>query len=171
LRSRSTAHIAVVAPVPGAVKTIRVSTHLDAEPDIVRQHVMTPALLDYVVAGLMAFRPIEPKILPSQWLPGRYKVKTLAFHLLPIGWQTVKIELPDPGDPWFIRDNGSGSIARVWDHRIFIEPEGAGTRYVDEVSIDAGILTRLVALYARFFYTHRQRRWRKLVRLGFRPLT
>lgn len=131
---------------------------------------MTPALLNYVIAGLMKFRPISPPAFPERWSPGVYKVHMRAFHLIPVGWQTVGIELPGENDPWFVRDNGGGSVARVWDHLIFIEPNGDGTRYVDEVRIDAGIFSWPVSIYARLFYLHRQRRWRKLVAADFRPL-
>lgn len=152
------------------MKTIQVETHLAIKPDVVRNHVMTPALLCYVVAGLMKFRPIDPAIFPDRWAPGKYVVSMLAFHLIPIGRQVVGIELPQDNEKWYLRDNGSGSIARVWDHFIFIDPEGEGTRYVDYVRIDAGILTWPVVLYATLFYRYRQWRWRKLVRLNFEPL-
>lgn len=131
---------------------------------------MTPALLNYVVAGLMKFQPIDPVEFPRSWSAGKYMVRMLAFHFLPVGWQTVGIELPEGHEAWFVRDNGSGSIAKVWDHLIFIEPDASGTCYVDEVRIDAGILTWPVSLYAELFYRYRQRRWRKLVAANFRPL-
>ena len=152
------------------MRTITITTHLAVDPDIVRKHAMTPVLLNYVAAGLIKFQPIEPEVLPDRWVPGKYKVRMLAFHIFPIGWQYVGIELPEESDEWFLRDNGRGSIARVWDHQIYIEPDRAGTRYVDRVSIDAGILTWPVLLYAILFFRHRQRRWRKLVELGFEPL-
>jgi hypothetical protein len=152
------------------MKTVTISTYLDAAPEVVRKHVMTPALLLYVVAGAMRFRPVQPRTFPPIWQPGNYRVSMWALHIIPIGWQNVKIELPGPTDEWWVRDNGSGSLARIWDHRIFIEPEGSGTRYIDQVSVDAGILSWVVWVYAQLFYRYRQRRWRKLVALEFRPL-
>jgi hypothetical protein len=131
---------------------------------------MTPALLNYVVAGLMKFQPIDPSEFPERWSPGLYKVRMSAFHLIPVGWQYVGIELPSEHDSWFVRDNGSGSIAKVWDHLIFIEPDGDQTRYVDEIRIDAGILSWPVSIYAKLFYRYRQWRWRRLVALDFQPL-
>ena len=53
---------------------------------------------------------------------------------------------------------------RNWNHLIRIEPEGAGSRYTDEIEIGAGPLTPLISLYAKLFYRYRQRRWRKLAR-------
>ncbi len=132
---------------------------------------MTPVLLGYVVAGLMKFEPTDPVVFPGRWIPGEYKVRMLAFHVLPVGWQCVKIELPEEDDEWCLRDKGHGSVARVWDHRIFIEPDGVGTRYTDRVCIDAGLLTWPVLLYATLFFRYRQRRWRKLVDLDFEPLS
>ena len=63
-----------------------------------------------------------------------------AFHFLPIGKQIVGIEFPQKSDHWVLRDNGSGSIAKTWDHLIF-RIGGGRTRYTDEVSIDAGLFT------------------------------
>jgi hypothetical protein len=153
-----------------AMKKFRIETSLNCPPDLVRHHVMTPALLNYVVAGLMKFEPINPPAFPERWSPGTYTVRMRAFHLIPVGWQAVGIELPGETEPWFVRDNGSGSVARVWDHFIFIAPNGDGTRYVDEIRIDAGVLTWPVSIYARLFYLYRQRRWRRLVAENFRPL-
>ncbi len=153
------------------MKTVTIRTYLEADVAAVESHVLRPALLNYVVAGLMKFRPIAPSRLPEKWTPGTYRVAMRAFHFLPAGWQNVRIEFPGPGDNWFMRDNGHGSIAKVWDHLIFIEREGNGTRYVDQIRIDAGALTWFVALYANLFYRHRQRRWRRLVRRNFAPIS
>ena len=46
-------------------------------------------------------------------------------------------------------------------------PDGR-TRYTDSVEVRAGLLTPLVWAFATAFYRHRQRRWRRLVRRGFR---
>jgi transglutaminase-like putative cysteine protease len=52
---------------------------------------------------------------------------------------------------------------------IRVEPEaGDGTRYTDTVEVRAGPLTVIVWMFAQAFYRHRQRRWRSLVRHGFR---
>jgi len=40
----------------------------------------------------------------------------------------------------------------------------------DRVHIDAGMLTPLVAAFARLFYAHRQKRWRALAKNGFHAL-
>jgi hypothetical protein len=146
---------------------IEVATYLDATPESVRDHVKQPRLLVYVTSGLLRFRPVDPPDFPEHWSEGQYRVRMMMFGFIPIGWQDISIEHPGSDDEWIVRDNGSGSIAHVWDHLIYASPEGTGTRYVDRVKIQAGWLTPFVALFARLFYGYRQYRWRRLVSNGF----
>ncbi len=136
------------------MRTLKISTYLAADLETVKSYLMTPALLNYVVSGLMKFHPIEPNFFPSKWVEGKFSVKMFAFHFLPIGKQIVGIEFPQKSDHWVLRDNGSGSIAKTWDHLIFLESEGGGTRYTDEVSIDAGLFTLPIYIYAFIFYSY-----------------
>lgn len=88
--------------------------------------------------------------------------------LAPIGLQWIVISYPDGPDRCFqMRDNGRGDLAHRWDHLIMITPDG-DTRclYVDSVEIEAGVLTPFVWAFARVFYGHRQRRWRRLADRG-----
>lgn len=62
---------------------------------------MTPALLNYVAAGLMKFQPFDPTEFPICWSQGEYLVRMLAFHFLPVGKQTVGIELPEAHESWW----------------------------------------------------------------------
>ncbi|MCE3006461.1 MAG: hypothetical protein LW853_06485 [Rickettsiales bacterium] len=93
--------------------------------------------------------------------------------LIPLGRQWIVTSTPQPEDHprgvFRIRDKGVGDIAKVWDHLIVIEarPDGR-TAYRDEVEVRAGVLTLGVWLFAQGFYRHRQARWRRLVRQGFR---
>ena len=52
-----------------------------------------------------------------------------------------------------------------WDHWIEVAPDGEGTRDTGRVTVEAGLPTPFVALFAHIFY--RQRRWRRLVADGF----
>ena len=151
-------------------RTLKISTYLAADLETVKSYLMTPALLNYVSAGLMKFYPIEPSSFPSKWVERQFSIKMFAFHFLPIGKQIIGIEFPQKSDHWVLKDNGSGSLIKTWDHLIFLESEGVGTRYTDEVSIDAGLFTLPIYIYAFIFYSYRQMRWRKLVNLNFGPL-
>ena len=47
-------------------RTLKISTYLAADLETVKSYLMTPALLNYVVAGLMKFHPIEPNFFLSK---------------------------------------------------------------------------------------------------------
>jgi hypothetical protein len=134
--------------------------------------VQTSALLHHIAAPLIRFTPKGGTPFPAIWEPGEYRAWMWLFGVIPVGWQAVVISEPAPdGTTRFIRDNGYGPLIRRWDHRIAITPgEGGTTRYIDRVDIDAGVLTPLIAGFARLFYAHRQRRWRALARSGFAAL-
>ena len=55
-------------------------------------------------------------------------------------------------------------LVPLWNHRIYLEAiDQKTTRYTDEVEIGAGWKTLFVALWAKMFYAHRQRKWQKLL--------
>lgn len=151
-----------------AMKTIELETFLPAETAIVWDHILQPRLLSFVAKGMLTFKPIDPEIFPERWSVGQYRVQKYLVGLLPIGWQDIGIEfLPDQGRIQRIRDNGRGWLIGTWDHIIEVEPADGGTRYVDRVKIEAGLLTPLVVVFARRFYVHRHRRWQKLIAANF----
>ncbi|MEM8817200.1 MAG: hypothetical protein AAGE85_15345 [Pseudomonadota bacterium] len=149
-------------------KTVELSTTLAAPPPKVIEHVGRTALLEYVSRGILRFVPVDPHRFPEVWREGRYKVNLYLFGFVPLGWQTIGIEpQPGSGKTWSMRDNGYGWAIKTWDHTIEVTPRGEGSCYTDRITVDAGVLTTLTALFAKLFYRHRQRRWRKLVANGF----
>ncbi|GAB5550198.1 MAG: hypothetical protein SangKO_099580 [Sandaracinaceae bacterium] len=149
--------------------TVCLSTLLDAPPQRVWDEVNRTALLGYVAAPLLTFEPVDPPAFPERWEERDYHVRLRPFGGGAVGRQTIRIERPSsPGDVHVLRDNGSGTVARRWDHVMTVEPAAWGrTRYTDRVEIEAGPLTPAVWAVARGFYGHRQRRWRRLVASGF----
>lgn len=52
----------------------------------------------------------------------------------------------------------------IWNHRIILKEIVDGkTEYTDEVEINAGWKTPFVYLWAKAFYSHRQKKWIKLL--------
>lgn len=148
---------------------VELTTKLSQPPDVVWHRLQTSALLDHIAAPLVRFRPLMGKF-PKRWVVGEHRASMLVFGIIPIGQQTIGIEFPEGPDAFVLRDNGHGQLIKTWDHWIFLEPDGEGTRYTDRVDVNAGILTPFVALFAWIFYTHRQRRWRKLCDTDFEAL-
>lgn len=66
-----------------------------------------------------------------------------------------------------IETKESGGLARVWNHRMRVEPvSGVASRYTDCIEVQAGLLTPLVWLFAAGFYRFRQRRWQQWLRVS-----
>jgi hypothetical protein len=58
-----------------------------------------------------------------------------------------------------------GGLVKRWDHDIIVTQVSPETcSYHDRIDIDAGVVTPVVVLYAKYFYRIRQRRWRALAR-------
>jgi len=151
------------------VRTVRLETRLPCSPTEAWERVQRPALLEHVAAPWIRFRPVDPPRLPERWAPGTYRVAMQLLGVVPLGEQDIGVRFPEshpeaPPGARILRDAGSGRLGKTWDHWIFIapHPEG-GTLYVDRVEVGAGVLTPVVALFARGFYAWRQHRWRQLV--------
>jgi ligand-binding SRPBCC domain-containing protein len=148
---------------------LELTTILDAPPERVWAAVRTPAVLEHVAAPLVTFEPVEPPAFPETWDEDEYLVAIRLFGVLPLGRQWVRVRYvtvrETPGEQFYqLRDDGSGSLASTWDHRITLRETADGvTAYTDEVRVEAGVLTSLVWLFAHAFYRYRQRRWRRLV--------
>ncbi|WP_152612992.1 hypothetical protein [Tateyamaria sp. ANG-S1] len=130
--------------------------------------VQKPELLHFVAHPILKFHPVNPDQFPPRWHQGDYVVSMFWRGICPIGRQTISISHPRaPEGTRIIRDNGHSALIKRWDHLITLQADGSGTRYTDRVVIEAGLLTRPVTMFAKSFYTHRQRRWRLLVDSGF----
>ncbi len=149
-------------------RTIVLETEIPADIEKVWQEVRTSRLLHYITRGFVRFVPTRTKPFPEIWVEGEYRAWLLLFGFIPIGWQIIAIEdQPPEGEVRRIRDNGRRMMIRTWDHMIEIKPSGMQTHYVDQITVEAGILTPLVASFAKAFYAHRQRRWVRLAQNGF----
>ncbi|MDP4074304.1 hypothetical protein [Acidovorax sp. A1169] len=156
---------------PGSLR-IRLTTTLPAPADWVATQLQTTALFRYITAPLLQFATVQGP-WPTHWPLGDTELRFALFGLLPMGRQTARISVhPCDGIPgaWpLLRDNGTGQLMRVWDHRITVHslPGAPGrTCYTDEVFVRARylpwVMTPLSAVFAWVFYRHRQRRWLKL---------
>ena len=143
---------------------VYVESIFDCPPDRVWAELQSPSLLIEVMQPLARVRPVEPAVFPERWEEG----KTVYCYcwilgIIPIGRRRLHLERID-GNKMEIQSRESDPVVKRWDHLIKVEPaEGARTRYSDSIEIDAGILTPFVWLWAKGFYLHRQRRWRKIV--------
>jgi len=151
------------------------TTELDCPIGTVWQQLHRPALLEHIAWPVLSFSFRDSDQPSSTWEEGRYYAHLRSFGFIPLGGQWVGIEYPEgssvSGGKAVLRDNGSGTLISKWDHWIFLEDTGDGlTRYTDRLDVEAGLLTPFIWLFARVFYGHRQRRWRRLVATDFKAL-
>lgn len=150
---------------------VELTTLLDCNIEAAWKQANTSALLHHITSPLIRFVPKRGQEFPDVWDPREYRAWMLLFGFIPLGWQAIVISIPpQKGASRFVRDNGYSPMIRRWDHWIEISSEGKKTRYTDSVIIDAGILTPIVATFARVFYRHRQNRWRALAASNFAAL-
>lgn len=156
---------------PGSVR-ISLTTTLPVPAEWVAKELQTTALFRHITAPLLQFTTVHGP-WPTHWPLGDTELRFALFGLVPMGRQTACISVhPCDGIPgaWpLLRDNGTGQLMRVWDHRITVHslPGTPGrTCYTDEVFVRARylpwVMTPLSAAFAWVFYRHRQRRWVRL---------
>jgi hypothetical protein len=145
----------------------RISTRLACTESELWKHISRPASLQFVASPVLAFVPVEPGVLDSEWEVGRdYPLKLYFLNFLPLGLHTIQLVKVDR-DHNIISSHERGLLAPVWNHNIsFQEIKPGLVSYTDEIEIRAGWLTPFIWLFAHGFYRHRQRRWKVLLKKG-----
>lgn len=135
------------------------STPLEAPAEAVWAAVKTPAAFRTVTRRLLALPVIRGR--QDQWRSGETVVGwVFLFGFLPFSRHHLHIASIDDATRT-LRSREFGGLITIWNHDIEVVPIDATTcRYLDRIEIDAGIVTPLIVLYAKWFYWMRQRRWR-----------
>ena len=142
---------------------VDISTELDASPDAVWTAVKTPSAFRTVTRRLIAFPAATNPA--DRWSEGETVTGwVLLFGFIPFSRHTLHIARIDETNRT-LSSRERGGILRRWDHDIVVTGGDRGQcHYQDRIELDAGAFTPVVALYARWFYRARQRRWRALAR-------
>lgn len=93
---------------------------------------------------------------------GSFEFSFRLFRFIPFGVHRINVVSFDKEKGIYTEE--SNPHIPVWNHRIYLTEEENVTHYTDEVEIYAGWKTPFVALWAKMFYAHRQRKWIKLLR-------
>lgn len=143
------------------MRSIAVSTHLDCSPEAAFEALGSIQAFVHVAKGAVRFPAAEDVVEPLQ-VGDEVVGWTFLFRYLPIARHTLRIVELDHHARRLV-SNEHGGLVKRWDHTITVEPlPDGGSRYEDQIDIDAGLFTPVVAAFAHVFYRHRQRRWRRL---------
>lgn len=118
--------------------------------------------LQYIAYPFATFEPIDgdDKLIWSEGTTFSFRFKL--FSCIPFRMHTIKVMRF--GLEEGILMNEMNKYVPVWNHEIILEKiDEQTTRYIDVVEIDAGWKTVFVWLWAVCFYSHRQKRWIKLL--------
>ncbi len=146
------------------MKSIAVHTNLNAPADAVWATVRRPAAFVHAAGPILRYPRAERH--PAPWETGEKLIGWLfLFRVIPILRYTIEIVEIDHASMTLLTEE-HGGLLRTWRHTIVVEPLAEDRcRYEDRVDIEAGVLTAVVAGFARVFYRYRQRRWRKVAPL------
>lgn len=139
------------------------STLLAASADAVWAAVKTPSAFRFVTRRLLVMPVIRSR--SGEWREGETVVGwVFLFGFLPFSRHHLHIARIDDSTRTLSSREFGGLIA-MWNHDIEVVPVDSMTcRYRDRIEIEAGFLTPAIAVYARWFYRMRQRRWKALAR-------
>lgn len=140
----------------------KVTTLLDAPAEQAWAAVKKPETLVFVARGMLAF---STERFPDRWRAGEtVQTKLFFFGVVPAWKHRLEVVRVDETRLELYTNERGGAISK-WNHRIRVEPQnGNRCLYVDEIEINAGLLTPFVWLFAQIFYRYRQRRLKTLLR-------
>lgn len=118
--------------------------------------------LQFIAYPYATFEPVkgEEELIWKEGNTSSFYFKL--FGIIPFGTHIIKVVRFGLDEGIFT--NETNSHVPVWNHEITLEEIDKGrTRYTDIVEIEAGWKTVFVYLWAVCFYTHRQRKWIKML--------
>lgn len=143
---------------------VHVESVFDSPAEKVWVQLLTSASFEYIIKPLVYAKPCSPKSFPAQWQQGQTLViRPYLFCFIPMSLKTIKMESIN-NQSMELQTREYDAMVKVWDHKVTVKSMASNkTKYSDIIEIKAGMLTPAVWLFARWFYRHRQNRWRKLL--------
>lgn len=135
------------------MKTIVVSAHYDVGPDELWANVVCYASLQIMMSGTF----VRVRCPEGEEQVGHDVALTFRlFDIIPVGSWRFRVTARDDVRRRLGSDE-SGTGVRHWRHEVAVDADGLGSRLTDTITIDAGALTPLVAVFARRDYARRHR--------------
>ena len=143
---------------------------LDCPPDAAWEAVHSPAVFRAVSGPWTAVESLEPGGFPERWPGGDHRVRLRMLGTLPMGTQLIRLSdevtpgeriVHDTGGP----QSGAMRVVRSWHHRMGVSAlagHAHRTRFRDELTVKAGVLTPIVAAGFWVFWQLRARALRRL---------
>lgn len=141
-------------------RKLTVVSQIPISIDTAWKKVKTSALLNFVAAGRVKFKPTEGHF-PQIWQEGdTVSTKMLIYGLLPFGGiHSLYFEKIDTVNK-VLQTKEWDKSAKIWNHKISLKKlNEKNIMYEDEIIIYGGVMTGFITYWAKSFYKHRQKRW------------
>ena len=144
------------------MKTVRTEFFYDVPPERLWRLATSYDALARVVEGLVTFEGLpEGRTRTGQ----KIHVRVSLFGLLPKQPYYMEVlECDDAG--MILRSLEKGAGVRRWAHTMTVTPAPGGSRLADSIEIDAGMLTPVFALWAKYLYNARHKPRLRLLEEG-----
>ncbi len=119
-------------------------------------------MLNKIASPYVTFKPVNNNEKLVWKEGGTFMFRTKLFGFIPFGIH--KINVIEFNKDKRIYTNEQNTYISVWNHEIVLkELDAHKTEYTDIVEINAGRKTYFVYIWAKLFYTHRQKKWIRIL--------
>ena len=143
--------------------TVKKSSVFPAAKDEIFRRLQKLKTLQYIAHPYATFKSVDDTEELTWQEDSAFAFHFKLFALIPFGVHTIKVIQFDIEKGIYTQE-GNKHVP-VWNHKIILEKINENTtKYTDIVEIQAGWKTLFVYLWANSFYTHRQRKWKRLLK-------
>jgi len=144
---------------------IIISSTLNNSAEKIWERILNIETLIEICKPMATFKSVTNEKNIKWELNKEYVFTLFIYGLLPFGKHKILLEKLDKENK-IILSKEHNNIVRIWNHKILMENSGENIiKYTDEVEIYAGIFTFFVAIWAKMFYKHRQKKWETISKL------
>ncbi|MEL7256925.1 MAG: hypothetical protein AAFN80_03660 [Pseudomonadota bacterium] len=138
---------------PGAPVSLLVKAHYHDDPDALFAKASSFADVMHVTRRIAKYKHLPPVRMER----GKtYTTDIRVFGVFRYANYKIRIDHMNPLDRVLITHEGNRDV-RSWKHRVDVKSSRTGAVWTDYLEIDAGFLTPLACLFARFMYVHRHK--------------
>lgn len=143
--------------------TVKKSSVFPAAKDEIFRRLQKLKTLQYIAHPYATFKSVDDTEELTWQEDSAFAFHFKLFALIPFGVHTIKVIQFDIEKGIYTQE-GNKHVP-VWNHKIILEKiDENTTKYTDIVEIQAGWKTLFVYLWANCFYSHRQRKWKRLLK-------
>ena len=143
-------------------KSITLTSIFPDSADEIIKRLQSVDTLQYIARPYAIFIPLDREVMWKEG--GKFRFRLFIFGFIPIGVHVIHVDEFSSGGEYRIHTREYNPFMPVWNHTIVLKPLGEKTQYTDHVVMQARCFSGVAAMWAEFFYRHRQRKWRRLLK-------